>query len=354
VLQLKGVLMEIWTDPGIALIVWFQNVGSWLHTPMELFSFIGDEEFFLMFMPIFFWCISPMLGVRLGLLLLFSATINSIFKLAFYSPRPFWYSREVTAFTAEYSFGMPSGHAMNATSVWGGLALSIRRRWAWIVFPLVILSVGVSRLYMGVHFPVDVLLGWTMGILFLIIYFRLETPVKNWLLRQNAPTQLLTAFGATAVLILSGIIFRAALGAWTIPEAWIANAAFALPDADPINPLALAGIFSNSGVIFGMAAGLIFIYGRGGFQAGGPIWKRVLRFPIGVVGVLLIWQGLGSFLPGGENVVGYSFRYFRYALIGFWVIGAAPMLFVKMRLAEPSLIEPAPAAEEIPAAPTSI
>lgn len=346
--------MEIWTDPGIALIVWFQNLGSWLGAPMKLFSFIGDEEFFLMFMPIFFWCISPLLGVRLGLLLLFSATLNSIFKLAFFSPRPYWYSREVVAFTSEYSFGMPSGHAMNATSVWGGLAISIRRWWAWIVFPLVIFTVGLSRLYMGVHFPVDILLGWIGGIVFLLIYFRLETPVKNWLLQQNASTQLLSALGATAVLILGGIIFRASLGAFIVPETWIANAALAAPDADPINPLALAGIFSNSGVIFGMAAGLIFLYSRGGFQASGPIWKRVLRFPIGVVGVLLIWQGLGSFFPGGENTVGYFFRYFRYALIGFWVIGAAPLLFVKIGLAEPSPVEPALAAEKIPTAPAGL
>jgi membrane-associated phospholipid phosphatase len=346
--------MEIWTDPGIAFIVWFQNLGSWLNAPMKLFSFIGDEDFFLMFMPIFFWCISPLLGVRLGLLLLFSASINSIFKLAFYSPRPYWYSREVAVLTTETSFGMPSGHAMNAASIWGGLAVSIRRRWAWIVFPLVIFLVGASRIYIGVHFPVDVVLGWLLGIVFLLIYFRLETPVKNWLLRQNASTQLLTAFGSTAVLILAGFTFRALLGAWTIPNSWVSNAAFAAPGSDPIHPLALAGLFSNSGVIFGMAAGLILLYGKGGFEAGGPLWKRVVRFPVGVIGVLLIWRGLGMFLPGGEDAVGYFFRYFRYALIGFWVVGVAPLIFVKIGLAEPSPAKLVDTAEKLPTAPARL
>jgi membrane-associated phospholipid phosphatase len=344
--------MEIWLDPGIAFIVWFQNLGSWLSTPMKLFSFIGDEDFFLMFMPIFFWCISPLLGVRLGLLLLFSACINSILKLAFYSPRPFWYSREVTALTSESSFGMPSGHAMNATSIWGGLAVSIRQRWAWIVFPLIIFFVGLSRLYTGVHFPIDVLLGWLFGIAFLLVYFRLETPVKNWLARQAASTQLLTAFAASAALIVGGLVFRAALAGWTVPEAWIANASFA--GVEPPHPVALAGLFSYSGVIFGMAAGLVFLYSRGGFQAEGPLWKRIVRFPVGIVGVLLIWRGLGMFLPGGEDALGYFFRYFRYALIGFWVVGAAPLLFVKMSLAEPSPAKPSAAVEELPTAPAGL
>lgn len=325
--------METLYEIGIAFILFFQGLGGWLTAPMKFFSFLGDEEFFLLIMPIFYWNISTTIGLRLGLLLLLSANINGFFKMAFTGPRPHWYQRGMVAMVSETSFGLPSGHAMNAASVWGGLAASLGKSWAWVAAILIVFFIGLSRLYVGVHFPTDVLGGWLLGALLLITYFKLEGPVSAWFKRSSTGAQLGAAFAGSLLLIALAAVIKISLGAWTLPQAWIENAALALPGGDPIEPLALTGFVSNSGALFGLAAGVILLPLSGGFHTGGVIWKQVARFLIGVMGVLLIWRGLALFLPSGEYFLAYLFRYLRYGLTGFWIAGLAPMLFTRTGLA---------------------
>jgi membrane-associated phospholipid phosphatase len=325
--------MESIFDPGISLILFLQSMAAWLVPVMEFFTFLGNEEFFLLIMPAIFWCVSPALGLRVGLLLLTSAGLNSALKLAFVGPRPYWIDLRVDALTTETSFGVPSGHAMNAASVWGGLAVSLRKRWAWPVALFLIFMVGVSRMFMGMHFPHDILLGWLFGGMLVLAYIRLEKPVAKWLQSFNLPLQVGIIFTATLVLIGLGLLARFAQADLTIPQAWYTNAQLAHPDGEAIHPLALASLFNYGGAVFGFSLGLLWLQQAGGFDAGGPWEKRLLRFILGVIGVLLIWRGLGLVLPGGENLAGYFFRYLRYGLIGFWISGLAPQLFLALGLA---------------------
>jgi hypothetical protein len=265
--------------------------------------------------------------------LLFSATLNSVFKLVLHGPRPYWYSQEVRAALTETSFGAPSGHSQNAVAVWGGLASSYKQSWLWVVTAIIIFFSGISRLYVGVHFPQDVISGWFIGFLILLAYFFLEKRVKVWWQKQRLSMKLLAAFIISLSLIGLGVLARAGLGDWAIPQVWLENAAAADPDAEPIHPLSLSGIVSNSGALFGLIAGVTLLPLFGGFSAGGAYWKRAARFVIGVIGVLLIWRGLGLVLPGGEDLLGFVFRYLRYALVGAWIAGLAPLLFTRTGLA---------------------
>jgi membrane-associated phospholipid phosphatase len=325
-------------EMGIMLILFLQGLGSWLTPPMQFFSFLGNEEFFLLIMPVFFWCVSPAIGLRMGLLLLISGGINSAFKLVMHGPRPYWYNPQVAAFTTESSFGVPSGHAMNAASVWGGLAASFQESWVKITALGLIFFIGVSRLYMGVHFPHDVLLGWFLGGLFLLVFLRMEKPVAETLKRRPIHIQILLVFAGSLSLILIGVLGRFSLAGWVMPEMWAANAAIVAPNAEEIHPLALSGIMTNAGALFGIGTGMILLPLLGGFDVSGPLWKRALRFVIGVIGVLVIWRGLGMLLPGGENLTGYVFRYLRYALIGFWIGALAPAAFTRLGLAGKKIV----------------
>jgi membrane-associated phospholipid phosphatase len=326
--------MESILEMGIMLNLFLQGLGSWMTAPMQFFTFLGNEEFFLLIMPVIFWCVSPRIGLRVGLLLLISAGLNGAFKLLFQGPRPYWVDGQITAFTTEPSFGAPSGHAMNAASVWGGLAASIRKPWAWTAAALIVFLIGLSRLYMGVHFPHDVLMGWLIGALFLFVFLKAEKPVGAWLKSFSPPAQVGIIFTGSIFLILLGVLSRLSLGAWEVPAAWAANAALAVPGADPIHPLALSGLMTNAGALFGIGVGMLWLPYLGGFDAGGPLLKRALRFLVGVAGVLLIWRGLGMVLPGGEDLAGYVFRYLRYALVGLWISALAPFIFTSVGLAE--------------------
>lgn len=323
-----------WLDNGIQIVLVIQSLGEWLAGPMMFFSFLGSEQFFLLIAPAIYWCINTQIGLRLGIYLALTAGVNSILKLIFHGPRPYWYDPRVIALAGESSFGIPSGHSQSAIVVWGSLAASIGKRWLGLLAGVLFILIGLSRMYLGVHFPQDVLVGWLIGILLLWILIKIEPPVLSWLRQKNLAGQISAALIASLLIILIAWLARQALGDWSVPTEWIENAARAFPDDEPINPLALSGIVSNAAIFFGLATGGMWINSRGGFRVQGSGWQLVLRYLVGLLGVLVFWFGLGELLPDGEGGFPLLLRYLRYALVGFWVSGLAPVTFIRLHLAD--------------------
>jgi membrane-associated phospholipid phosphatase len=318
----------------IDILLFIQNLGSWLSNPMQFFSFLGSEQFFLLIAPAIYWCFNSQVGLRMGLYLSLSAGFNSIFKTLFHSPRPYWIDQRVAALSGETSFGTPSGHAQNAVVVWGSLASSIGRRWLWILAVVLMFLSGLSRIYLGVHFPTDVLAGWLIGLLLLWILVKIEPGILSWLKQRKLFSQIGASFLVSILIILLAWLARQVIGDWSVPQEWIDNAARAYPDGEPIDPLSFSGIVSNAAIFFGLAAGGTWLNARGGFRADGPGRHLVLRYLLGLIGVVLFWYGLGAVFPDGEELLLLSLRYFRYALVGFWVSALAPLLFIKLRISE--------------------
>ena len=169
---------------------------------MHFFSFLGVEDFFMLALPMLYWCVDSMLGMRVALIIKLSANINEAFKLALHGPRPYWYSPKVRGLATETSFGVPSGHAQGAVVFWGLLAAYLRKWWGWLVAILLMLLIGLSRLYMGVHFLHAVLLGWLIGGVILWLALRFWDPVLAWAKKLSVGWQVLCAFLASLVLIL--------------------------------------------------------------------------------------------------------------------------------------------------------
>ena len=267
-----------------------------------------------------------MLGIRVALILMLSTNINSAFKLAFHGPRPYWYSPKVRALATETSFGVPSGHAQGAVVFWGLLATYLRKWWSWLVAILFILLIGLSRLYLGVHFPHDVLLGWLIGGVILWLGLRFWDPVLAWAKKLGVGWQVLCAFLASLVLILFPAIPFIGLKAanWQPAQDWAIFASQAIT---------LSDVATIAGTFFGMLVGLIWLAGQGGFQTKGLGWKLVLRYLLGLAGVCIIRYGLKYIFPGGESALAYFFGYLRYTAIGFWVTGGAPWIFIRVKLA---------------------
>ena len=184
-------------------------MGTWLNSPMQFFSLLGNDIFFLLVAPVIFWSIDAALGLRLGLFLMISASVNEALKLFMHQPRPYWFSPRVTAFSSESSFGIPSGHAQNAVVVWGTIASYIHKAWAWIAAIALILLIGLSRLYLAVHFPSDVLVGWLIGAVLLWILLKSEKPLLKWFKPLSRSSQLLLALAGSIALILLNVLARA-------------------------------------------------------------------------------------------------------------------------------------------------
>ena len=100
-----------------------------------------------------------------------SVILNQGLKLLFQRPRPELWPPLIT----EHTYSFPSGHALQGTVLYGAISYLLANRfprWAnWLYGGAILLvgAIGLSRLYLGVHWPLDVLAGWTVGFLWLII-----------------------------------------------------------------------------------------------------------------------------------------------------------------------------------------
>jgi membrane-associated phospholipid phosphatase len=319
-------------DLGIKLVIFLQSMGGWLTLPMQVFSFLGTEEFLLIIAPAVYWCIDAGLGLRLGLYLMINAGLNDSFKVLCHAPRPFWIDTQVKALSVETSFGIPSGHAVNSTTMFGTLAASLRKWAVWVVTVLLLFIIGLSRLYLGMHFPSDVLAGWAIGALLVAILFWIEKPVVNWIKGQTIAQKITLALILSLLILAFGLFSRFCLEGWKLPAVWIQNAASATGIADLASPIDPKALLSSCGALFGLAMGYFLLETTGGFQVSGTLWQKIARFFIGLLGILLFWKGLGLLLPSGLNFVALFLRYIRYCLIGVWVTAGAPWVFIRLGL----------------------
>lgn len=323
--------MDLLLNFDISITLFLQSLGSWLAAPFQAISLLATEEFFILIMPLIYWSIDSLMGVRMAFLLVISGSFNNYFKVLFHSPRPFWYDARVKSYSMETGFGLPSGHSQNAAGLFGMMAATIRKKGFTIAILVVIFLVGLSRLYLGMHFLRDVLAGWLLGGLFVLLYMRLEKPVAKWLVTKSLALQILLSFVLGIVLILLGFGSLALSASWQIPAEWIKNAALtggAVPD-----PFNMEGTITLGGVAFGFMAGYaIWVKKFGQPIALGSVLKRFLRYLVGIVGVVALYLGLKMIFPEEPLVFGFILRFARYTIIGLWVTFFAPLIFKKLKL----------------------
>lgn len=308
---------------GLEIVVnkFLQSLGGWLRAPMLAITSLGYEEFFVLLLPTLYWCFDQMVGFRVGLVMLMGNTFNTFFKFLFHSPRPYWISDSVYAYSHETSFGLPSGHAQIAASVWGWLAVEVKKRWFRIVAVILIFLIGVSRLYLGVHFLSDVLLGWVLGGLLVWAFAAWHKPVGAWVGKKSAWAQFGLVLASTGVILLLILGARWVVGPWEMNSEWAAR-------AGEVAPYDLNGAFTVAGTWFGMLTGYVILTKtRGHFLASQGGWRRLARFLVGLLGVFVLYLGLGQIFPRSEDFVGYGLRFFRYTLIGLWVSWLGPVIF---------------------------
>lgn len=291
---------DILLNWGTGVVLWLQSFSS---GPLDAFfravTFLGGEQFYLILLPLIFWCLDKGAGARLAFLFLFSAYANNGLKEILRAPRPFQFDPRVRQIGKSTGYGFPSGHAQATGVVWGHLATRWRKGWAWALGIVLPLLVALSRVYLGVHFPHDLVGGLLAAVLLILIY--------NWLLLSAEAR--IGDFPLGAKLALATVIPLVLL--------------FLHPTEDMA---ALLGALLGMGVGFTLEGEFV------GFSVDGPWWKRVVRFHLGLVVTFALYVGLKGIFPAG-----LPFRLLRYGLIGLWAGFFAPWVFVKTALAEGSV-----------------
>jgi membrane-associated phospholipid phosphatase len=258
-------------------------------------NFLGEEEFYILCLPLLFWCLHKALGIRLGAVLVFSTFVNQSLKDFFAAPRPYQVDSKLYAPLKTTGYGIPSGHSQGTATFWGYLATQLKTRLWWVLAIVIPLFVGIGRMYLGDHFPQDVLLGWALGIVIVAAYAMLQPRAGQWIAKQSLAVQI-----ALAIIV----------------------------------PLALAALHFTSdtaksaGVLLGFYAGLPIEEKLVRFDARTDWLKQIIKFVIGLAVLLALRFGLKAIFP--EQAL---FDLIRYAAMGLWVSVGAPWVFVRARLA---------------------
>jgi membrane-associated phospholipid phosphatase len=320
-------------DSGIQLALALQQIGEWLFPIMTYFTYLGYEETFILLLALV-WTFDYSLAMRMGVMLTINTSLNVFFKAVFKSPRPFWLDPRVRSFgRAEVNFGLPSGHAQIPAGVYGVLAAHVKRPWVTWLLGGVIFLIGFSRVALGMHFYLDVVVGFIFGLILLWLFVKYEAQVMNWLNRMSLGGRIGTVFLVSLAFAAASLGVQAANADYQVPAQWAENALAAFPESplDPFNP---EYMLTSTGTLFGLAAGGFWLVQGKGYRIGSGFGKKILIFVIGLVGLLAIRGGLDAVFPDTPNLTGYAFRYLRYTIIGMWVGGFAPWLLAKIKLAE--------------------
>jgi membrane-associated phospholipid phosphatase len=279
----------------IDLLVGLQGLRNPLLTGFfALMTFVGSEEFILAFLALVYWCVNRTVGLRLGLVFIGSQYLNEVLKGVINEARPGPPIEPLYPDTAPGS-SWPSGHAQNTAAAWGTLAGLVRDRRLTMFALILVFLVGLSRLYLGLHWPLDVLSGWVIG-------------------------------GGLALIGL--VVFarwgRAIVGGPGLP--WLA--------AGVAGPLVLFALYPTDynakamGALIGLIAGWWLERRTVGFEAPAPLTQQAIKAVVGLAvafGLRILLKPVFDVLP-----VAFVGDLLRYVIIGLWVAWLAPWLFVRL------------------------
>ena len=315
-------------DSGIQFIQVLQTLSPVLDGLMKFFSFLGTIEFYLLLIPFLYWVVSASFGFRVLLLLIGTDFLGIFFKQLLHQPRPYWVG-DVQALAEETSYGIPSTHASDSLAVWGYLAYWLNKAWLWALTGVVALLIGISRMYLGVHFPTDVLGGWVLSLVAIFLIVKGEVWLSPLLKKQSVSGLIGIGFLASILMLLVGWLVGLLIASSPDPVEWAEYSTQAR---------GISHYFTLAGAFFGMVAGYTLMRRYAAFETKGSWAKRIGRYLLGIAGVLVIYLGLDvlfGMAAADETTLGLGLRYIRYAAVTFWAMFGAPWIFLKLNLAEP-------------------
>lgn len=318
--------MEPLYDLGLQASAWLQTNYPQLEGFFRFISNLGLEEFYLAVIPLLYWSIDKQLGRNLAYVFLFVNAWNGMFKHAFREPRPYWLDPTLELWPEE-SYGIPSGHAQLATAVYLFFAGWVRKRWVWLAAIFMVMAMALSRIYLGSHFIHDAVAGILIALIILLGYIIWRRRFAYSFTRQILGFRLMVGILVPIGVAVIYVLIRLLIGA---PDETVAWASY-IPAAE------LAGLESVAtavGSLLGAGIGLTLEASRVRFRAQGTLWQKAARYAIGIAITLGLWAGLDQIFPEDPLWLAIPLRILRYSVVLLWVAYYAPLVFVRLKLAE--------------------
>lgn len=176
-------------------------------------TYLGDEAVFLVVALFVFWCVSKKWGYYLMGIGFIGTVVNQFLKLAFRIPRPWVLDPEFTIVESARSgatgYSFPSGHTQSAVGTFGGIAHFTRYNWLRVVCWVLLILIPFSRMYLGVHTPLDVFVSFVIAT---ILVFALK-PLMDRSDRQPGILYLMLL-----VMLVMAVAYLLYVECWPFPE----------------------------------------------------------------------------------------------------------------------------------------
>lgn len=270
---------------------------------IRFFTLFGEELIAIIVLCFLYWCVNKNLAFGIGTAYFVSGNIVQGAKISFRIPRPWNLDPGFVAVEAEmnkvlHSYSFPSGHTQGATAIFGTMGFAVKNRWLKTVCFLLVFLVGFSRMYLGVHTPLDVVTSW-------ILTLAVASLAAKWLtggfsLRRDVIVMLL-------VLALSAVLLALAFS-------------FALSGAIEESYMQDSCKQASAAIGFALGAFVERAYIKFDIKTK-HWWSQLIKYVCGLVGVLAIKEGLKLVI--GSSALADSFRYF---LMVFWVAALYPLI----------------------------
>lgn len=290
------------------IMIWFQGLFAWGYGFFDFFfAFItafGEELVLFIVLPVFYWAVNKEMA-QIGAVAGFATmTLNGMIKDICEVERPIGTEGirfvEVenffvdTVHLKEGSYSFPSGHSQTSSVMMFSIASYYNKKKLWIAASILVLLVMLSRLYLGVHWPLDVLVGGALGAVSAVLFYKL-------LIKKNEDTRIKIYFIVACVCLIA-LIFAEK-----------------------------SDTYKSIGASFGFALGALVERKYVNFDPKeGTLLKKILRCLLGLV----IVGGLKIGLKPLFGLIGDAFilDFLRYMILVFVAIAIYPMLFKKIKL----------------------
>jgi len=259
---------------------------------MAAATYLASEEFYLLAVPLVFWVGNRRWGFRLLIAVMISFWLNGVLKDLCHTPRP-WMAHgdliEPLLKATGGGFSFPSGHSQSAVAMWFFLAWRGGRVWHWAAATLAVALVGLSRMYLGLHWPVDVAGGFALGALLLALCGLVWWAGDEHGVRIGPGWGVVTVLAGPALMLILAQFtqqaFEIAGFLWGAGLGYVATGQRVQPGAEPPRPI------------------------------------RLRYAAVGVAGCIVVYSAFKLLWPSGIPA-----HTLRSLLLGLWITGAVPFL----------------------------
>lgn len=172
-------------DQQLEFVEWIASFRTdFLNSIFRFLNYFDTEYFGLVLIPLVWIGFSYRWGLRLFYLTILNTMVNGWLKLAIGWPRPNQLVDGLGIFNF-HSPGFPSGGAQTAFLFGGLLLIYWKNRWSLPIALAYTLLISFSRIYLGVHFPVDILGGWAAGFVLLYLFVQNIERIEKALHRKG-------------------------------------------------------------------------------------------------------------------------------------------------------------------------